>query len=221
MPHTKATLSVGNKYGRLTVLAIKSEPCRKAVAVCSCECGATKEVLLASLRRGRTQSCGCLHSQRTSQALKRHGLSKTAIYRCWGNMRTRCLNPKSDHYAEYGGRGITICDRWTGKGGFVNFLSDMGMPPHEGMEIERKNNDLGYGPENCRWATRVEQMHNTRRNRWFEYRGEQIILSDLARRLGVTPENLHTSIAKCGFELAIQRAEFCQLRRSRVGGLSG
>lgn len=93
-----------------------------------------------------------------------HGLSKTKLYDIWVQMKMRCYTPNNKGYKNYGGRGITVCDRWLepeGKG-FLNFLEDMGERP-EGMSLERKDNDLGYSPENCIWDTRGNQCINRRK----------------------------------------------------------
>ena len=93
---------------------------------------------------------------------KSHGMAKTPIYALWRGMKTRCLNTRSQFYAEYGGRGITICERWLNS--FEAFYEDMGPRP-DGLSLERKNNDLGCNPENCVWATKKDQARNRRGRR--------------------------------------------------------
>jgi hypothetical protein len=97
-------------------------------------------------------------------------------------MRSRCLNPNASNYAAYGGSGITICDRWLES--FENFLADMGECP-PGMTVERKDNLLGYSPENCRWATKTEQNQNTSATRLLEYQGESLCVAEWAKTLGI------------------------------------
>lgn len=101
-------------------------------------------------------------------------------YRSWAQMNQRCRNPKNDRWKDYGGRGITICDQWLD---FMNFLVDMGERP-EGMQLDRKNNDLGYSPENCRWATRRQQQNNRRDNSIIEFNGERRSATEWSRILG-------------------------------------
>ena len=117
---------------------------------------------------------------------KTHGMSLTPIYRVWRAMRNRCARVKNKDYADYGGRGITVCERWNS---FESFLSDMG-PRSEGMTIERHNANGNYEPSNCRWATRLEQAHNKRNNVHLTANGKTQTMSEWARELGVN----HTAI---------------------------
>lgn len=112
-----------------------------------------------------------------------HGMSKTAEYQAWNNMLTRCYNPKSDHYSNYGGRGIRVCDRW--RTSFRAFYEDMGPRP-PGTTLERRNVNADYGPDNpCEWATPAEQARNTTVNRYVEYDGRSMILGDWEKETGI------------------------------------
>ncbi len=102
-------------------------------------------------------------------------------YTCWQQMLNRCRNPKTTHYEDYGGRGITVCARWSL---FENFLADMGPAP-AGMTLDREDNDGNYEPGNCRWATPVEQARNTRRNVFLEVDGRQVCLTEAAEMRGL------------------------------------
>lgn len=116
----------------------------------------------------------------------RHGYTGTKVHRTWLSMKRRCDNPNASNYYLYGGRGITYCNRW---GRFENFLEDMGDVP-EGMSLDRIDNSKDYSPENCRWATTIEQANNKRNNRFIEHRGEKKTLSEWARVAGVSTRTL-------------------------------
>lgn len=127
---------------------------RKPMWLCQCNCGARCHVVGTALTTNHTQSCGC---SRTRPRL--HGQRKSRAYNTWANMHQRCRNPKHPRYADWGGRGITVCERWHS---FKEFYADMGDPP-PGMTIDRKNNDGHYEPDNCRWATVETQNRNKQR----------------------------------------------------------
>jgi hypothetical protein len=125
---------------------------------CVCDCGVLRVVPGRDLVSGKSTSCGCFRDEVCGDRRRTHGSSSTRAYGIWLHMRGRCLNPHNERYALYAGRGISICSRWDS---FENFYADMGDPP-EGKSIDRIDNDKGYSPDNCRWATQKEQVHNSR-----------------------------------------------------------
>lgn len=121
-------------------------------------------------------------------------------YRVWFNMVARCTKPTWCAYEHYGGRGITVCKRWLGKHGYHNFLADMGKRPSDRHTLERKNNMWGYSPSNCMWATRHQQMRNTRRTVMLTHDGRTMCMKDWAIHLGINPGTMRKRI-KAGWPL--------------------
>lgn len=162
---------IGERFGRLVVVADAPRRGRRQCYECRCDCGAVAVKARADLLRGDTQSCGCLGRERSAErcaarATHGHGATRggrrqTATYDVWAAMRQRCGNPKNKQYRHYGGRGISVCDRWLHS--FENFLSDMGEKP-PGKTLDRKDVDGNYEPDNCKWSTPEEQAQNRRDN---------------------------------------------------------
>lgn len=128
-----------------------------------------------------------------------HGLTKHPMFKRWSRMHQRCNDKNDPAYARYGGRGITVCERWKN---FPDFLEDMGECPL-GHTLERLNNDLGYTPENCVWATRAAQARNRNRTILLEYKGQKQCMADWAAHLGLNPQSLKERIQRWGVELAL------------------
>lgn len=153
---------VGQKFGRLLVIEDSDKRTNYNIRwKCKCDCGRFVDVLGLHLKAGATQSCGCLLLERVT----RHGhcpISGTSpTYRTWSCMIGRCRYPSHKQYKDYGGRGIKVCRRWNV---FSNFLADMGTRP-VGTTIDRVDNNKGYAPSNCRWATMKQQQNNKRKKR--------------------------------------------------------
>jgi len=176
----------GSIFGELTVI---SQTGVKDYLVCRCACGREKTVRLSHLRGGTVKSCGCLLIRRPREVHGKHLMSTTREHKTWYAMVLRCTNPNMHAYPDYGGRGISVCDRWLGENGFKNFLADMGPKP-VGMTIERNNNDLGYSPENCRWATQREQVNNRRTNHFLSCDGRRLTLAQWGIVTGISRKTI-------------------------------
>lgn len=177
---------IGQRFGRLTVRSGEPSVKGRSMWLCDCECGREVVVCGPNLRKGMTQSCGCLQRERTSAAAKTHGCSRgdVAEYRIWKNMHTRCLNPNAPCFADYGARGISICDRW--RTSFEAFMGDMGPRPSKRHTIDRfPNNDGNYEPGNCRWATMAQQATNRRNTVTVTLNGVTKPLVTWCREIGI------------------------------------
>lgn len=175
---------VGVKYGRLTVVEyierIREGGTWQHLWRCVCQCGQVRIVRASRLKNGGTTSCGCKRRESTVKRNTKHGESvrgrRTAEYIVWKSMNQRCYDPGNKKYSNYGGRGITVCDRW--RSDYAAFLADMGRMPSRKHSIDRKNNDGNYEPDNCRWATKTEQGRNQRTNRLLTINGETRCVRD-------------------------------------------
>jgi hypothetical protein len=155
----------GQRFGRLVALEWFKKQDVDRVRIywrCQCDCGNVRDINGDSLKRGATQSCGCYRAEVVKVCSITHGHAGkdrvSRIYICWRNMVRRCVNPEDSAWEYYGGRGITVCDRWLS---FENFLADMGEMP-DSLTLDRRDNEAGYDKANCYWATRKEQAQNRR-----------------------------------------------------------
>lgn len=187
---------VGMRFGRLTIIEAARKIGNHYRCLCRCDCGNTKLVKRDNLRIGCSKSCGCLGRENLKAIgeahaihgeCRRHG-GKTAEFKVWVGIKQRCLDPNSKIYFRYGGRGITICQRWLDS--YENFISDMGRRPTALHTIERKDNDGPYDPSNCRWATRTEQANNRRTNHRLTYNGETLSIAEWSRKVGIAQMTL-------------------------------
>jgi hypothetical protein len=170
------------QFGRLTVVnRVGNTKDGKPQYFCRCVCGKTVVARGKQLRSGKTQSCKCLRYERLKKSLTTHGYSFTKTYKVWGAMSDRCRNQKCIAFKHYGGRGITICERWLK---FENFLADMGHRP-KGKTIDRINVNGNYEPSNCRWATPIQQANNTRGVRRITHKGVTQTISEWAMQLSI------------------------------------
>jgi hypothetical protein len=209
----------GRTFGGWTVVSYAGRrQSQQILWLCRCECGTERVVLGNNLKRGLTRSCGCLYREAgreaTRQANTSHGYSGSATYKCWGHMKERCLNPNHKKYLDYGGRGITICERWLQ---FENFLEDMGEKP-EGYSLDRINNEKGYEPGNCHWATLEEQDRNKRVNHLLTHNGETHCASEWAEIVGINRATLETRLNR-GW--SVEKALTTPVRRYALPELVG
>jgi hypothetical protein len=154
----------GKRFGRWVVISKDITPRRYAHWICHCDCGVKKSVSAYNLTRGGSASCGCLRIFLSGRNTKiTHGCAsegkRTTEYKIWNQIKSRCAKPNSDKWKDYGGRGITVCERWKV---FESFLADMGLRPSPKHSIDRIDNDKGYSHENCRWASKTVQRINSR-----------------------------------------------------------
>lgn len=152
---------IGKKFARLTVMneAGKNKHGRK-LWDCLCDCGKHSVVSGTRIRTGRTKSCGCLQPDTARTRATKHGQHKIREYNIWSSLKQRCENENDKSYSRYGGRGISVCERW--KDSFENFLEDMGVSPSNNHSVDRVDNNGNYEPINCKWSTPFEQVTNRR-----------------------------------------------------------
>lgn len=184
----------GDRFGMLVALGDSGERLRKRVVYrWACDCGSVFNKIALYIKKSALASCGCAVIGRIAEARTKHGASiknkddplyKT--YVCWMSIRWRCTNKNRRDYASYGGRGIAVCERWSS---FDNFLEDMGPRP-DGLSIDRIDNEGDYTPQNCRWATGIEQARNKRTNRFVDIDGVRLTVSEWSNLSGVPKDTL-------------------------------
>lgn len=179
----KQIIKKGDKFGRLTAVRFVEMRGKKGQFwLFKCECGNEKVSWVGGVKRGHIKSCGCLW--------RKHGMAKTKTWYSWLGMRRRCLDENYPRYKDWGGRGITVCDRWMT---FQNFYNDMGERP-EGKTLDRIENNLGYCKENCCWNSPKQQCNNRRSNHLLTYRNRTLNISQWAEKTGIDPNTLKKRI---------------------------
>lgn len=174
----------GRKFYRLTAIRVAFIRNETTYWLCRCDCGNEKVTDRSSLLRRPNISCGCLHREIQHDRLTKHGMARTPEYVAWQAMHQRCGNPNHPEYKNYGARGIAACEAWAG---FPQFFTDMGPRPGDCYSIERKDNDLGYSLDNCKWATLKEQNDNKQQSRLLTFEGRTQSLTKWARERGIKP----------------------------------
>ena len=225
-------MEVRHRYGDLTVIGEpfltprKGQRGKKIITSLSvnavCVCGVIKQYLLYNLNDGRNKSCGC--------RMEKHGYSrnnKTGVrhpeYDIWYNIRYRCYNKNCPQYKNWGGRGITVCQRW--QDSFMNFLEDMGPRPSKKHSLDRKNNDGNYEKSNCRWVTKDVQAKNCTTNVHYKHKGVVKIQADWARFFEITPGALINYLKTRSFRDAYfhyeRRKEKLKKKNNKLLGFAG
>ena len=180
-----SSYKVGETFGDLTVVDVTD-----ASVICKCACGNTKEFSNWLMEYREPKTCGCYMSRYGSKLIpKTHGLSKTPEYSIWKAMRRRCNKHNDPHYANYGGRGIKVCEEWNES--FESFISDVGFRPDKSYTLDRIDNDGNYEPGNVRWATRMDNQNNRRNTVYIEYNGQNRTLREWSEVTGIPFKTLN------------------------------
>lgn len=176
----KALDLTGQRFGRLVAVRLAGHAGKERLWLCRCDCGTERAIRGHGLRSGNSASCGCVRIE----SITTHGKWKTPEYQIWHAAKQRCTNPNDQGWKNYGGRGITMCDPW--RESFAAFLADMGPRPSANHSIDRIDNAGPYAPENCRWATKIQQSENRRTNHHLTWKGETLTVSQWAKRTGLS-----------------------------------
>jgi hypothetical protein len=209
----------GLRFGDLTVgeYAGSVGSAQHAAWHCVCDCGNKVVVVGASIRAGRSKSCGCKSKQQwfTADRMTTHGKSRSDVYKIWAGMLKRCSDKsKGKTRKNYFDKGIRVCDRWME---FENFYEDMGDRPI-GMTIERIDGTSGYEPGNCKWATAKQQANNTSQNHVIEFKGEKLTVSQLADKFGIKQNSLLYRIRR-GW--SVEKAATTPMQKRKLMGEGG
>jgi hypothetical protein len=191
------TVSVKDKFNRLTILDIFKD--KVVCAKCQCECGKIIEkIVLRNLIDGNTKSCGCLNAELRQQRNFRHGDStrnnKTRLYRIWQDMKRRCYNSTRSDAKNYCNKGIIVCDEWQSFVVFKQWALANGYTDE--LTIERKDNGLGYNPDNCCWIHKSEQSKNRTSNHYITYNNKTMTLTDWSKHLGIKRTTLSSRLRR-------------------------
>ena len=150
----------GQVFSELTVIKSLGKSTGSTKYECLCSCGNVVSIRGRNLTTKKTRSCGCMTSKYKGIVSTKHGLADTRTYRIWKGMMARCYNKSHIHYKYYGGAGVDVCDGWLTPEGFYNYWGDIDKP----LSIDRKENDRGYYPDNCKLSTPKEQANNRKSN---------------------------------------------------------
>lgn len=210
----------GRRYGMLTVLGfshISGERSRHYHWDCQCDCGKFSKVDGGNLKNGNSASCGCERERRFRKSRLKHGHTSggasSVEFSAWSGMKQRCNDPNHKSFAHYGGRGISVCARWSD---FSNFLADMGPRPSPQHSVDRKDVNGNYSPENCMWATRSQQARNRRDQVNVLIDGSSVSLADYCEEKVLPYNTIWQRIKKLGW--SPDRALSTPIRRMKRAG---
>lgn len=188
----------GKRFGYLTVISYGGKASGgRTLWLCQCDCGKQKVIRSYNLKSGGTISCGCHKYALAAMRLTTHGDSKSRLYRIWWDMIHRCEYAGSNRYDIYGGRGISVCAEW--RSSFESFRDwAIRAGYNDDLSIDRIDSDGNYAPENCRWATSVQQANNKRRNKNITYLGETHTLAEWSRILNFSYRRINQRMVRDG-----------------------
>ena len=190
----KPTIKKGDKYNRLTAIKFNHKnKWGQPYWLFRCDCGQEKVINASNVKYGYVKSCGCLLKEITTKRNTSHGMAGTREYNIWNHIKDRCLNKNNSHYKNWGGRGITVCNRWLK---FENFYADMGKAPTIKHSIDRINNNGNYKPENCHWANLKEQANNRRNNRLLTFNNKTMTIAQWTSKTNLKYATLYARINK-------------------------
>ena len=195
-----ALINIGDNFGKWKVIGFddkrsKNSKHGRKYYFCECQCKdrTIKSVREDSLTSQKSMSCGCYNREKVSEATSKHSLSDSNLYDVWVNMKQRCLNKNNPNYKNYGGRGITVCDEWIND--FIKFKEwSIENGYEKGLNLDRKDNNKGYYPENCRFITYIENQNNKRTNTYIEFDNEVHTIADWAKKIDMNPRTLVTRL---------------------------
>ena len=192
---------IGKKFNYLTVIRISGKnKYNRPLYKCKCDCGNTIITEATRVKMGAIKSCGCLQRKVVAERFKVHGLTNTRIYRIWAAMISRCENPNNNRYYVYGLKGISVCDEW--RNNFMNFYNwAINNGYSDDLSIDRIDNDKGYCPSNCRWATRKVQMNNRSNSRNISYNGTTMTLKQWSEYFGFNYKYFHEVMSKNNWDI--------------------
>ena len=210
----------GQRFGRLAVVGrAPNDSHGRTKWKCVCDCGEITTPMAYHLKRGTTQSCGCLSREISIAKNTKHGKSSSKLYSVWADMKDRCENKNNPAFENYGGRGVAVCDEWREFKPFLEWALANGY--EESAErgkctLDREDNDGNYEPSNCRWITMKAQGNNRRNNHMVTYNGETNTLAQWAELLGMSASTLYTRVSR-GWDL---NDAFTRPVKRRGGGVN-